>query len=358
MQNFVTMPLTMITPGMKLAQMVVDENGRVLLERGTLLTHTLLQYMNDWGITAVAVFTGEVVPEPLNKPELFPKNDVPDEFATQYKKIANEIYQVFDKVRLSNERVVPELSQLAHGPVHDMIHAVGVINHIQFGQEYSDYLIHHSINVAVIAGLLGKWLNLAPWTIENLILAGLLHDIGKCQIPLEILNKPGKLTAQEMTVMQQHTYLGYQILKQEKSLPPEVLYGVLEHHERMDGSGYPLKVTGDSIHLFGRILAIADIYDAMTSDRVYQERVSPFTVVETLVNDMFDKLDVKICTAFLNNVQNCFLGNVVELSDGRKAEVIYLNQFMAARPVVRTENDEFIDLERNKELSIVKLVNT
>jgi len=158
-----------------------------------------------------------------------------------------------------------------------------------------------------------------------------------------------------MEAMKLHTTKGYNLLK-ELELSQGVLFAVLQHHEREDGSGYPLGVKGDKIHNFAQIVAVADIYDAMTSDKVYREKTSPFQAVEALVQDMYGKLSPDVCTIFLNNVRDYFIGNIVELNDGREAEVVYLGQTMTARPIVRTPSGEFIDLERQKHVSIVKLV--
>lgn len=132
-------------------------------------------------------------------------------------------------------------------------------------------------------------------------------------------------------------------------------YSILQHHERMDGGGYPGRLCGDDIHDYPRIIAVADIYDAMTSERVYHSKDTPFTVVEMISKDAFGKLDPAVCTVFLNNVKDYFIGNLVELSDGRKAEVVFLGQYQAARPVVRTQSGEFLDLERRKDISIIDL---
>jgi len=224
-------------------------------------------------------------------------------------------------------------------------------------QRRDDYTFHHSLDVAVLCGVVGRWLGYKGEELKDLVLAGLLHDIGKTQIPLEILRKPGKLTPEETKIMQLHTTRGYNLVK-ELDLPAAVTYAVLQHHEREDGSGYPLQVTGDKIHPFAKLIAVIDIYDAMTCDKVYRKKVTPFEAVETITRDMYDKLDPNICAVFLNNVRDYFIGNTVLLSDGREAEVVYLGQYISSRPVVRTEDGLFIDLEQRKELSIVRLLGT
>ncbi|MDU2065888.1 MAG: HD-GYP domain-containing protein [Sporomusaceae bacterium] len=351
-----------VEPGMRLADVVLNEMGKVLLEKGTVLTEALLQRMQEWNVMSVVVAEAETAPTVSTQADPVATEwqnsmQTPKEFSDPYHDTVERVRVIFQQLRQKEPLPLQEIFSLVKGPISYMINAVGVINHLQQEYHLSDYTYHHSVNVAIITGLLGKWLELSKTELFDLIVSGLLHDVGKSQIPSEILDKPSQLTPEEMALVQQHAYFGYQIVRQEKALSANAVCGILQHHERMDGSGYPLHAKKDAIHLFGRIVAIADIYDAMTSNRSYREKVAPFTVIEALINDMYQKLDVEICTVFLNNVRDCFLGNIVVLNNGQQAEVIYLGQFMAARPVVRTDKGEFIDLERRKDLSIVKLMH-
>ncbi|MDU2065889.1 MAG: HD domain-containing phosphohydrolase, partial [Sporomusaceae bacterium] len=175
-------------------------------------------------------------------------------------------------------------------------------------------------------------------------------------IPLAVLNKPERLLDEEMAVMKMHTLYGYDLLKNVPGISKQVLAGVVQHHERLDGTGYPFGLAAEKIEPFGRIIAVADIYDALTSDRVYHKKTTPFAVVELLIEEMFGALDPTVCTVFLNNVRDYFLGNRVLLNTGEQAEVVYLGQFLGSRPIVKTEDGDFVDLERRKEVTIVKLV--
>lgn len=346
--------LEKITAGMEVAKVVLDDDGQILLNEGTILTDQLLERLNFWGVAALYVKISETIVDQLAKAE--EKTEAEEIFEKEYNKTAHAVQQAFEQMRSTKELPLEELSELASTSVQNMVNSVGIFSHLHMARKHSEYTFYHSINVAVIAGLLGKWLGYKTEDISQLVLSGLLHDIGKSQVPLNILNKPAPLTNDEMAVMRKHAYWGYQLLVNEANMPIKVLYGVIQHHERLDGSGYPLALKKDQIHPFGRIIAIADIYDAMTSNRLYREVTAPFVVVETLLQEMYDKLDPGICTIFLNNVRNCFVGNLVLLSDGRQAEVIYLGQFIAARPVVRTFDGEFIDLEQRKDLSIEQLI--
>ncbi|WP_371371377.1 HD-GYP domain-containing protein [Sporomusa aerivorans] len=344
-----------VKPGMEIGRMVLTQDDKVILSEGTILTESMIEGLRFWEIHSV--FIKEL--SPSAEPALdfsIPETPLQKKFYAEYDKTVSNLKAYFDKMRFFKDVPLAMLRELANSSVEPLINANGVLNHIHMVRRQDDYTFHHSVNVAIISGVLGKWLGYTGTKLRDLILAGLLHDIGKTQIPLDILNKPGKLTEDEMEVMRLHTTRGYQLIRDVPGIPRGVVYGVFQHHERFDGSGYPLGVQGDKIHEYAKIIAVADIYDAMTSDRVYHRKVSPFTVVEMLVEEMFNKLDPEIGSVFLNNVRDYFVGNIVELSDGRQAEVIYLGQFMASRPIIVTENNEYIDLERRKSLSITKIV--
>ncbi len=343
-----------LKPGMEIGRLVLTQDDKVVLSEGTILSESMIEGLKFWEINTV--FIKESF---LAEPDIdfsIPETSLQKKFYADYDDTVNALKASFSKIRFFREVPLVTMRNLTNNSIEPLVNTNGVINHIHMVRRQDDYTFHHSVNVAMICGALGKWLGFVGKDLKDLVLAGLLHDVGKTQIPLEILNKPGKLTPEEMEIMRLHTTRGYQLVRDTPSLPSGVAYGILQHHERLDGSGYPLAVSGDKIHKFAKIIAIADIYDAMTSDRVYHRKISPFTVVEMIVEEMFNKLDPEIGTVFLNNVRDYFVGNIVELSDGRQAEVIYLGQFMAARPIVVTEDKEYIDLERNKGLSIVKIV--
>lgn len=132
------------------------------------------------------------------------------------------------------------------------------------------------MTVSLASALLGKWMNFDDDTINELALAGLMHDIGKCNIPNEILIKPDRLTEDEFKVMKTHATLGYILLRSGKDFSDNVLMGVYQHHEKYDGKGYPNQMSGEDIHIFGRLIAVADVYSAMTSERVYREKCHLF----------------------------------------------------------------------------------
>jgi len=348
-----------VLPDMEVGEDVLTDDGKIMVSAGTILTKNIIEGLKCWDISAIYIRTEndsptEVLAISVVEKTLLSKSQ--QEFTDKYNVTTNKIKKSFETMRFFKEAPVKEMAELATKDLLPMLESVGIINYLQMTRQQDDYTFQHSANVAVICGLLGKWLGYTDIKTKELVLAGLLHDIGKTQIPLNILDKPDALSKIEMDIMQTHTTLGYKLIKDNKELSANIIYGVLQHHERMDGSGYPFQVKADKLHQYARIIAIADTYDAMTSNRVYHQKETPFLVVETMVSEMYLKLDPQICTVFLNNVRNYFTGNIIKLSDGRQAEVVYLGPSIATRPTVRTQDGQFIDLEKYKNIGIVELI--
>jgi HD-GYP domain-containing protein (c-di-GMP phosphodiesterase class II) len=155
--------------------------------------------------------------------------------------------------------------------------------------------------------------------------------------------------------MKQHPIYGYNILKKNNILSNDVLMGALMHHEREDGSGYPLGLKGEKIHTYGKIVAVADIFDAMMSDRVYRKKRPPFKVAEYISDRSFDSLDPYISRVFLQGISRFFVGNIVRLSDGRIGKVIYIYPQQPTKPVVLA-GGEFLDFSKESDITIVEII--
>ena len=211
--------------------------------------------------------------------------------------------------------------------------------------------------MGVISGVIGKWVGLTDDVLQELVLTGLMHDVGKTQIPDSILNKPGKLSDAEMEIMKIHAAHGYRLLKKTCQVPEAVMLGVLHHHERIDGSRYPQKLTGDQLSLNAKIMAVADVHDAMTSNRVYHRGVSPFSVIAEFSSAMFDKLAPEICSVFLNNFKDSLVGSIVRLSDFSAGKVIFIDRQRLDRPIIQTlDGQNYINLMERPDLHIVGVV--
>jgi HD-GYP domain-containing protein (c-di-GMP phosphodiesterase class II) len=251
----------------------------------------------------------------------------------------------FDHIKIGSEKICDYLYLNAN--ILIMLHSV---------EDKNPYLYSHPVKVAFISYAIGKWMNLGRDELSRLVCTGIVHDIGKAKVRDSILNKPEKLTEAEMNIMKNHPLMGYRILTGLNVLDTDILLGVLSHHERQNGTGYPRNQIGDQINKFGKILAIADIYDAMTSKTPYHDKVTPFKAIEEIYQLSFGLLDPQICQVFLKNMSNFYYGSVVRLNDERVGEIVYVNQEERTKPLIHCE-DEYINLTQERNLEIVEMLN-
>lgn len=225
-------------------------------------------------------------------------------------------------------------------------------------QSQDEYTFQHTINIGVISMTLAKWMGIDDQEeLVKIAMAGTMHDIGKSKISKAILKKPDKLTPEEYKVIKKHVLFGQKIIRKEGNYSSEIEYAVLQHHERMDGSGYPYGLKGDKIHLYARIVAVADVYHALTSKRSYKDKLNPFIVLEHLKNSI-DSLDTSIVLTFISNMLNCLLGCTVELTNGEKGKVVFTHIDRISRPIVKLEDrNEVINLSENTEIGISDILS-
>ena len=216
---------------------------------------------------------------------------------------------------------------------------------------------NHCIDVALISNVLARWLHFTEADQMMATACGLFHDVGKFMLPAGILRKPGKLTPDEFEIVKTHTTEGFHLLGRYNSIPEPVKNTALMHHEKCDGSGYPYGLTGEEIDKFSKIVTIADIFDAMTSERVYRTAMCPFSVIKYFEDDGIQKYEIKYILTFLENVSNSYLNHRVTLSNGMEGNVIFINPDNFSKPVIRTGSNEIIDLQENYYQSILKLSN-
>lgn len=344
--------------GMVVASDVITSNNQLVLTKGTTLDDRMITRLRFYGIYDFYIYKSKPVGESKIEDSYIEKLRSSEDF----KKFNHNYVESVDKVkdRLVNvlsedeelnidelladtERILREARNGAH--VMEMLHGI---------RDYDDMTYVHSLNVSLLCNVFAGWLKFSPEETKSLTLAGLLHDIGKMLVPKEIITKEGKLTDEEYEIVKTHTTKGYQALKK-YPLDIRIKSAVLMHHERCDGSGYPNGFRGDTIDEFSKIIAIADVYDAMTSKRRYRSAFCPFEVVENFERDGLQKFDPKYLMLFLERVVQSYLHNTVKLSDGREGEVVMINKFCLSKPVVRI-GSLFVDLSKETWIKIVSIV--
>lgn len=218
-----------------------------------------------------------------------------------------------------------------------------------------DYTFHHSVQVGMLAFYLACWLGYPESFALDAGKAGFVHDIGMSRIDQAILKKPSKLTEEEFEAVKKHVEYGAEILRQAYPDNSPIYLGATQHHERMDGSGYPHGLKGEEISVIGRILAITDTYSAMITSRVYQKERDLLFVLKEINRLSFTSLDPTITQVFIRNLVPNLLGKTVELFDGRRGTIVLTNYTDFFRPLIRIDK-EFVDLSKHPELSILKIL--
>ncbi|MDT8900571.1 HD-GYP domain-containing protein [Anaeroselena agilis] len=344
--------LSEVQTGMILARPVVSDDMSILLNENTVLTDSMLALLKTWQIQSL--YVKEIIREGGHNISGFGSEQ--EAFGRNYADIVRTLKDVFEKTRYFKEVPLGQVQELADQTIESLVNATGVISHLASVRAADDYTFRHSLNVGVIAGLLAKWLKFRGKGLREIVLAGLLHDIGKTQVPLEILNKPGPLSGEEMAVIEEHPIKGYKLIEDTDLIPQSVKLCVLQHHERLDGSGYPLAIAGKEIADYARIIAVADVYDAMTSRRVYRGALTPFSVIAEIFAEMFIRLDPAVALPFISHVRDSLVGFLVRLSDGTEARVVYLDKDRPAQPVVKLAGGDYIDLEKRRDLTITEVI--
>ncbi|MCL2873808.1 MAG: HD-GYP domain-containing protein [Defluviitaleaceae bacterium] len=234
---------------------------------------------------------------------------------------------------------------------NSLVHIAGI-------KSYDEYTYHHSLSVAILSISIGQSMGLSGYEVRQLGRCAMLHDIGKILIPQEIINKPGKLTDVEFETIKNHPALGSEFIAKWNIGDMALRLGVLTHHEKIDGTGYPNRLSGKKIPLWGQIISVADVYDAVTSYRSYRLPMPPAEAVELVMSQVGTAFDYEVVRVFIDKLELYPINTCLELSNGRFGVVI--NNEYAMRPIIQmTDNNEIVDLLSFENLShmIVRVID-
>ncbi len=365
--------LSDLKPGMVTTEPVTTKRGQEIVPAGTALTKQLISRIEFYGLpsasiddASIASEDGAAEPHPAQEPDQGGGGEGSAAISTPVNEVAYSQQvrhsKTFKEYSLNSTIVTKTLQDELEGFVNDgkeidyaaLLAAVkSLITPGQTIIQYFDMLHNlrssddsvysHSLNVAMISRIIGKWLKWKESDLDTLVIAGLLHDIGKITIPPEILNKEEKLTDEEFELIKQHPQAGYDMLR-DLDIDPRIKKAALQHHERCDGSGYPLGAKGAIINDFAAVIAIADVYDAMTAARKYRAPLCPFQVIREFERDGYHKYKTEFLLTFLQRIATTYQNNRVILSDGRAAKIILLNQNSLSEPLVQLNDGSCIDL--------------
>ncbi|WP_169833023.1 HD-GYP domain-containing protein [Geosporobacter ferrireducens] len=340
-----------LTEDMVLATGIVNDNGVLILSAGTLLNKRTIKKLKEMKTAEVWVYC-----ENDEEPE---EGQINTEGPEKVKSKENEAVLPKVEIYTQNKKVVENIiADMERGElvsVDTMTRALDILmkqfdsnkeilQAIDYFRNADNHLYTHCVNVALLCFLMGKWLDMEKSKIQKLICAGLLHDIGKTR---ELVGDKKEPEDEKV-----HPAIGYKIIKKIAKMDEDVLQGVLMHHEREDGSGYPFGLEHNKIHGFAKIIAIVDTYDLLVTSKIGKEKESPFKVLETFEKESFGLFAPNYLSVFLKNIANYYIGDKVYLNTGEEAEIIFINPQHVSKPLIRIGN-RYIDTLQDTSIYIV-----
>ncbi len=365
-------PVTDLLPGMVTAEDILTYDLKMIVPKGVVLTENIISRLEAYSVYYVHI--EDTVIKELNEPMVLLKMLSPDDTQTNKERLRDSVqFQHFqqdfnrcaehfrDNLMKSLYRNEPfyvnGLLEETMQIMHQENSYINVFDMLLNMRNVDDSVYDHSLDVALICNILAKWLHFSETDQTMVTACGLFHDVGKFLLPTGVLRKPGKLTNEEFEIIKTHTIEGFHLLNKYDNIPQPVKNAALMHHEKCDGSGYPYGLKGPEIDKFAKIVTIADIFDAMTSERVYRKAMCPFSVIKSFEDEGIQKYEMKYILTFLENVANSYLNHRVTLTNGMEGNVIFINQDDFSRPVIRTLDDQIIDLQKQHYENILQLSN-
>lgn len=362
-----------LQPGMYVADLncdwIVHHNYQ---KQGLISNQAVIEDIRKRGITDLYIdpSKGADVNDALTAPEVDAKNqrmldaagEQPIEVAGNVS-VEEELFQarnihtqalslidnVLQDVKLSRSINVDAFDTVADGMVDSILRNHNALACLGRIRDKDNYLLEHSINLAVLIGIFAKSMNIDRDTIHQVVVGAMLHDIGKVLIPDNVLHKPGKLSADEFEIMKSHVVHSRDLLKQTPGISELTVNVAAQHHERIDGSGYPAGLHGDHICREGKMCAISDVYDAITADRVYHKAMPPTQALKKLLEWSGSHLDKELVQRFIRSVGIYPVGSLVQLKSNRLAVVIEPSEKDQRRPTVKViynaKNKHFLPVE-------------
>lgn len=371
MKELMKLKTTFAEPGMIIGKDIYSSSDYLIAGKGSVLTDRMITRLKFYSIEEIIIVTPESLhkkekkPVFRNKPVVIPENSYVGRIkaSPEYRSFTKTFYSSFisykgqlnevvqNKAPLNAENLLADVSKIfasCKNPnsLLDMMMAI---------RNLDDATYVHSMNVALICNLFAHWLKYDAKEAEALTLAGLLHDIGKMMIPTEIIKKPGKLTDDEYRIIQGHPTLGYELLK-EQNVDQRIALAALQHHERCDGTGYPGNLKLNEITPFAKIVAIADVYDALTANRVYRGPICPLEVIGIFQTEGLTIYDPGYLMTFLDQIMYSYLNYTVKLSNGETGRIIMMQRNQLDKPMIALSGDRYIDLRDEPGLTITGVV--
>lgn len=325
---------------------VVSPAGKVLLSKDVKLSERAISLMRAWDISFVYIKSDQEDEVEAQSAAPAKDQDLSAEFMKffeEYDAAVTMASQAFDFVRSQKKVPVQYLKDTSFGIYSAILdRGSAVINNLIISDyNLADRVTRHCVMVSYISSMIARQMHMSEEEVEGVTMAALLHDVGK------LVQGKGTDNGKE------HIINAAAILKEVKGLSPEILFGIIQHHECMDGTGFPMGVRDNRIHPYARIIAVADMFHLQA---YIGENANPFPVLERLTKEQYTKFDPEVCHVFINKVRDSLLRSRVMLSDDREAEIIYYHSLESCLPIVRTEQDKIIDLAENTNIKIRHII--
>lgn len=342
-----------LQPGMVLGESVIS-HGSLFCPAGTELTPFLLKEFNRCGILRAAIM--EEVDYAKTHFEKIRFDDSFNVFEATYNAVLMH-YKATMLSFLQTGLQVPD--QILLGFYDEISQTIPsdakLLDYLYNMRPNEDELTFtQQLNAALFAGTVANLLNMDEQSRNIMILCGFYYDIGKIQLPYQILWKRGKLTPEEFNVVKSHPVVGYNMICR-LNLNEHVKNAVIMHHERLDGSGYPYHLQGARIDVYARYIAIVDAYIAMASPRSYRDALTPLQILGNFEGDI-SKFDIELLMPVMKKIADAQIGSRVQTDDGRIWEVLIIHSHKLSRPILKSDKNEVLDLLEHPELQIVKMV--
>jgi HD-GYP domain-containing protein (c-di-GMP phosphodiesterase class II) len=337
--------------GMEVAKTVYNDVGQALVSEGIPLTTRMISRLRDLQILYLYIKderTADIeIKEVLSeKTRLFAANTIKNEFSKVIKN--GKLVQVME---------APELGKKFRSVVKEILDDIRshqkVMSVLMDVQSTDQYTFQHSLNVTIYTLALAMAQNYSEKQMIEIGLGAILHDVGKLTVPPEILSKPGKLTDEEFAIVKEHTTTGFNFIRKMHDISLLCAHCAYQHHERLDGSGYPRGLVNKEIHEYAKLIAIADVFDALTSNRSYRKAMLPHVAMEFIYSGAGTQFDLEFVNTFRNTISMYPIGMTVKLSNGYKGVVVDHNHQLPSRPIIRLLQDhEGQELTQIKEMDL------
>ncbi|MGM9966037.1 HD-GYP domain-containing protein [Rummeliibacillus sp. POC4] len=328
--------------GMVIGRTIWNEIGRPLLQKGVKVSDLIIKRLQELNIQYV--YIDDSISKDIEVKEAIPRT-VRQHAVQQITSSFNQLKMLKGKdVTYCLDRQSKQFTLIIDDLLNNIMNNKEILTILSDAFLYDNYIYQHSLQVAVYSIAIAKEMKYNAVEIRQIGIGAILHDIGKMMIPQEILKKPGRLTNEEYEIMKQHTKYGFDILRNLHTISLLSAHCAFQHHERLDGSGYPRGLLDFEIHPYAKIIAVADVFDAVTSNRVYRNKMLPSLGMDIIKEGSGTLYDEKVVNALRRCVAYYPNGTVLLLSDGRRGIVCKQNKENTERPWVRIfeENNEIL----------------